>query len=130
MMPTALHHLARSYRANGNCEQAVARYRQLFRAHPLYGQIGAAMVEAGSCYRRLGQLDEARRMLDLASEQPSSAAAAREELRLLRRDRARREQRDRLMRRPAANRMSGASMRSPRPRRDRTSAMPFTNSPF
>lgn len=124
VMPTALHHLARSYRANDDCAQAVVRYRQLFRAHPLYGQIGAAMVEAGSCYRRLGQFDEARRMLDLAAEQASSAVAAREELRLLRRDRARREQRNRLMRRPSG-------MNVGRPTRDRAApSRMFTNNPF
>lgn len=81
--PTATHHLARSYRRNGDCESATRRYEQLFRRSPAYNQTHVAMVEAGACYRELGNEVRARELLDAAALDPATREAAQAELDLL-----------------------------------------------
>ena len=81
--PTATHHLARSYRRHGDCESATRRYEQLFRRSPAYNQTHLAMVEAGACYRELGNQPRARELLELAVQDPATRESAQAELDLL-----------------------------------------------
>ena len=76
LLPTATHHLARSYVENGDCESAVTRYEQLFRRFPTYGQSAAALMEAGRCYVRLGDEARARQIFEMAAEHPGTRDAA------------------------------------------------------
>jgi TolA-binding protein len=77
---TAMHHLARSYQQNGDCEAATHRYEQLFRRSPAYNLTNHASLEAGTCYRVLGSDARARELLELAAEDPATRAAAQAEL--------------------------------------------------
>lgn len=80
---TGTHHLARSYRRHGDCESATRRYEQLFRRSPTYPQIHGAMLEAGACYRELGDAARARELLELVAQDPATRDAAQAELSLL-----------------------------------------------
>lgn len=80
---SATHHLARSYRRHGDCDSATRRYEQLFRRSPAYNQTHSAMLEAGACYRELGNEARARELLELAAQDPATRDAARSELELL-----------------------------------------------
>jgi TolA-binding protein len=83
LLPSALHHLARSRRATGNCRGAIAPYEQLLGRHPSYPGAGDARVELGECYTRQGRLSDARRVLEQASRDPRVASRAQVELRRL-----------------------------------------------
>jgi len=80
LVPSALHHIAQSYRAGGSCGPALTRYEDLLRRFPGYGQAPQAMMEAADCYRRLGQLSAARRWVSRAQSYSATADAARREL--------------------------------------------------
>ncbi|MCA9607182.1 MAG: tetratricopeptide repeat protein [Myxococcales bacterium] len=73
VVPSALHHLARSQRAAGNCAAAVRTYERLLSQHPTYSGNGEAMIEGAGCYDRLGRLSDARRLLERARNVPSVA---------------------------------------------------------
>ncbi|NCQ35017.1 tetratricopeptide repeat protein, partial [bacterium] len=49
LVPSALHHIAQSYRAGGSCGPALTRYEDLLRRFPGYGQAPQAMMEAADC---------------------------------------------------------------------------------
>lgn len=95
LVPSAIHHLARSHRANGACAQAVRQYESLLSRFPTYPGAGSAMIEAADCYRRMGRLADARRWLVRAQSHSAVAATARREA-------ARIDAMDRASRRPAA----------------------------
>ncbi len=76
VIPSALHHLARSQRAGGNCAAAVRTYERLLAQHPGYSGTGEAMIEGAGCYQRIGRLDDARRLLERARSVPSVASQA------------------------------------------------------
>lgn len=80
LLPSALHHQARSERATGNCGSAVRAYETLLARYRAYSGAPEAMVEAADCYTRLGQLTSARRWLERATQQPSVASRAQREL--------------------------------------------------
>lgn len=83
LVPSALHHVARSYRSQGNCRQAVVRYEDLLRRFTSYPQAPRAMIEVADCYRRLGNTSQARAMLERASRHRSVQPDAVRELRRL-----------------------------------------------
>lgn len=83
LLPSALHHQARSERAIGNCRAATRSYERLLGRYASYSGAPEAMIEAADCYRRLGQLSAARRWLERAQTQPSVAARARQQLQAL-----------------------------------------------
>ncbi|MBX3272817.1 MAG: tetratricopeptide repeat protein [Sandaracinaceae bacterium] len=76
LIPSALHHLARSQRGAGNCAAAVRSYERLLAQHPTYSGSGEALLEGAGCYQRLGRLGEARAWLERARAIPSVAAQA------------------------------------------------------
>lgn len=76
VVPSALHHLARSQRAAGSCAAAVRTYERLLGQHPAYSGSGEAMIEGAGCYQRLGRLSDARRLLERARSVPSVASEA------------------------------------------------------
>lgn len=80
LVPSALHHLARSLREAGDCRAAVRSYDNLLSQHGSYRGAPDAMIEAADCYRRLGQLSQARRLLERASQNAGVAARAQREL--------------------------------------------------
>lgn len=80
LVPSALHHLARSQRAAGDCRGAVRSYDNLLSRHGSYGGAPDAMIEAADCYRRLGQLSQARRLLERAAQNRAVASRAQREL--------------------------------------------------
>ncbi len=80
LLPSAMHHQARSERAVGSCGAAVRTYEGLLARYPAYSGRPEAMIEAADCYRRLGQLSAARRHLERASQVPSVASRAQQEL--------------------------------------------------
>ncbi|MCA9536355.1 MAG: tetratricopeptide repeat protein [Myxococcales bacterium] len=80
---SAMHHLARSYQQNGDCASATRRYEQLFRRSPSYNRSNQAMLEAGTCYRTLGNEARARELLEVAAQDPATREAAQTELQLL-----------------------------------------------
>jgi TolA-binding protein len=80
LLPSALHHLAQSQRAAGDCRAAVGSYEQLLSRYRAYSGAPNAMIEAADCYRRIGQLSQARRWLEVAQGNPAVASAAQREL--------------------------------------------------
>jgi len=80
LVPSALHHLARSHRSAGACRSAVPQYESLLRRFPAYGDAPRAMLELADCYRRVGRLSDARTMLLRAQRYQSVAPAAQREL--------------------------------------------------
>jgi TolA-binding protein len=80
LRPLTLFYLARSYQASGQCSLAVKNFQQLISDFPRHSQTGPAMVEAASCLRRLGKIEQARELLERASLIPSVAEQARREL--------------------------------------------------
>ncbi len=90
LIPSALHHLARSQRAAQNCPAAVRSYERLLRQHASYSGAPEAMIEVAACHERLGRLSEARRWLERARSRPSVAARANRQLAVIaQRERAR-----------------------------------------
>ena len=83
LLPSALHHLARSHRQRGACAAAVQHYANLFRRFPDYRQVPEALLESVDCHRRLGRLREARRLLNQAARFSRTQAEAQRELRRL-----------------------------------------------
>jgi len=83
LRPQTLYYLARSYQASGQYSLAVDNYRLLISGFPRHDQTGPAMLEAASCLRRLGRVEEAREFLERASLIPSVAERAQRELILL-----------------------------------------------
>jgi tetratricopeptide (TPR) repeat protein len=75
-----LYYLARSYQESLQYSLAVENYRRLINGFPRYGQTGLAMLEAASCLRRLGKVEEARELLKQALLIPSVEEKARREL--------------------------------------------------
>ena len=78
--PTTIHNTARDSRARGDCSAALTSYRRLFRQFPNYSGRSQAFLEAADCYRRLGQIAQARTLLEQASRFASTRTAARREL--------------------------------------------------
>ena len=76
----AVHQLARSYRRQGQCGQAVTQYENLFSNHPSYAQIPQALIESADCHRQLNRLRDARQLLERARRFASTQAAASREL--------------------------------------------------
>jgi len=83
LIPSALHHLARSERSARNCPAAVRSYERLLRQHPSYSGVPEAMIEAASCYERMGRLADARRWLERARTRPAVAARANRQLAII-----------------------------------------------
>ncbi|MEZ4325986.1 MAG: hypothetical protein R3B40_12250 [Polyangiales bacterium] len=117
---TAMHHLARSYQQNGDCPSATRRYEQLFRRSPAYNQASQAMLEAGTCYRALGNELRARELLELAAEDPATRDAARSELSELGPPRNRRPTRA-----PAPNRLGAPASDEPSSHPSRSYDSPY-----
>jgi TolA-binding protein len=80
LVPSALHHLARSYRRANRCNMAAPQYRALMSRFPRYSGTPRAMIELADCYRQLGRLSDARATLEQAQRHASVAAEARREL--------------------------------------------------
>lgn len=80
LLPSALHHLANSQRSSGDCAAAVRSYDRLLTQHSTYSGSAEAMMETADCYRRMGRISDARRMLEQAQTRPSVATRARREL--------------------------------------------------
>jgi TolA-binding protein len=80
LVPSALHHMARSYRQARSCRVAVTHYRSLISRFPQYDGTPRAMIELADCYRTLGRLSDARATLEQAQRYASVAAEARHEL--------------------------------------------------
>ena len=100
LVPSALHHLARSHRQRGDCANAIRHYENLFSRYRSYNQTSHAQIEAADCYRRRGQLSRARSLLQLAERNAATQAIARRELARI--DVLERGQRRRSRARPAA----------------------------
>lgn len=81
LLPSALHHLARSHRRRGACSTALQHFNRLFQLYPAYAQLPQALLEAADCHRREGSLSEARTLLHRAAGYASTEAAAERELR-------------------------------------------------
>ena len=80
MLPNALLHLARSHRGGGNYRRALAVYQRLVSEYSSHASASTAMLEAGDCARRLGQLSVAQRWFERASNDPRTRVAAQREL--------------------------------------------------
>jgi len=80
LVPSALHHLARSYRRANRCNLAEPQYRSLLSRFPRYSGTPRAMMELAGCYRQLGRLSDARATLEGAQRHASVATEARREL--------------------------------------------------
>jgi TolA-binding protein len=80
LVPSALHHLARSYRRANRCNLAAPQYRSLMSRFPRYSGTPRAMIELADCYRQLGRLSDARATLEQAQRHASVAAEARRQL--------------------------------------------------
>ncbi len=80
LVPSALHHLARSYQRANNCRLAAPQYRSLMSRFPQYSGTPRAMLELADCYRQLGRLSDARATLEQAQRHSSVASEARREL--------------------------------------------------
>jgi TolA-binding protein len=80
LVPSALHHLARSYRRAGRCNMAEPQYRALMSRYPSYSGTPRAIMELADCYRILGRLSDARATFEQAQRHASVATEARREL--------------------------------------------------
>ncbi len=80
LVPSALHHMARSHRRASSCRTAVTHYSSLLSRYPSYSGAPRAMIELADCYRTLGRLGDARRTLEGAQRHASVASEARREL--------------------------------------------------
>jgi TolA-binding protein len=80
LLPSALHHLARSHARAGECVRAIAPYEQLLSRYRAYSGAADAMIEVAECYRRTGQLSRARAWLEEASRNERVASRAQREL--------------------------------------------------
>ncbi len=80
LLPSALHHLAQSERAAGNCTAAIRSYQRLLSRFPSYSDASAARIELADCYRRTGQISQARAALVAASRDARVASRAQREL--------------------------------------------------
>lgn len=80
LLPPALHQMARNQALANRCAQAIPSYRRLLSEYPSYPRASEARVELADCYRRTGQLSNARRALEQASSDPRTATRARREL--------------------------------------------------
>lgn len=80
LLPSALHHLARSHRSRGACGTALQHFNRLFERFPAYAQLPQALLEAADCHRRQGSLRDARLLLTRAAGYASTQAAAEREL--------------------------------------------------
>lgn len=80
LLPSALHHLARSHRRRGACSTALQHFGRLFERYPAYAQLPQALLEAADCHRREGNLSQARTLLFRAEGYASTQAAAQREL--------------------------------------------------
>ncbi len=80
LVPSALHHLARSYKRANRCNLAAPQFRSLMSRFPRYSGTPRAMIELAECYRQLGRLSDARATLERAQRHASVAAEARRQL--------------------------------------------------
>lgn len=112
LVPSALHHLARSYRGNARYPQAAQQYERLLTRFPTYSGAGQAMLELAETYRRMGRLGEAERWLHRASQNPLLAATAQRELRRIA---TQREAQERAAAQPAPARQRRAAPSAPSP---------------
>ncbi len=80
ILPNSVHQLARSYRQQNDCQNAVTHYQDLLQRFPSYAQLPQAMIEAADCQRRLGRLRQARTLLERAQRYASTRATASREL--------------------------------------------------
>jgi TolA-binding protein len=76
----AILYLGRSYRDSGRCELAIPPYRKLIARYPITPEGGDAMVEAANCYRRMGEPEQADKLIERASQHPWLTPRARREL--------------------------------------------------
>jgi len=83
LLPQALLQLARSHRQRGACRTAVTHYDDLLRRFPNFRFVPQALLEGADCHRRIGQLSDARRLLERATRYSSTEASAQRELRRL-----------------------------------------------
>ncbi len=72
----ALHQLARCEKQSGRWSAALKWYNKLLATYPQYGRRPAALFEAAGCYRRLGQLNRARNLLNDLKQIPGWSAKA------------------------------------------------------
>ena len=72
----ALLQLARNHRAEGDCGNSVIHYEDLLRRFRSAAEVPRALIEAADCYRRLGRLSDAERLLQRATVYASSRQAA------------------------------------------------------
>lgn len=76
-------YLGRSYRDSGRCELAIPSYRKLIARYPVTPEGGDAMIEAASCYRRMGEPEQANKLIERASQHRWLTPRARHELKRL-----------------------------------------------
>ena len=80
LVPSGVHHLAKSYRSIGNLSASARQYDRLLSRFRSYRQRNQAMLEAAQVHMRLGSYARARSLLRQLESRPGWAAAARREL--------------------------------------------------
>ncbi|MCP4196036.1 MAG: tetratricopeptide repeat protein [Proteobacteria bacterium] len=76
----AMHHIGTCEKRQDRCVKAVEWYEKLLKRYSRYKYKAAALWEAASCYRRLGQVNRARALLDQLAPIPGWETKVKQEL--------------------------------------------------
>ncbi len=82
--PRVKENLAESYRRTNQTRSAMREYKRILKEHPTYKNRAAILVEVAILHAKLGQLEEAKRLLETAVQDKSVAKRARTKLGLIR----------------------------------------------
>ena len=82
--PRVKENLAESYRRTNQTRSAMREYKRILEEHPTYKNRAAILVEVAILHAKLGQLEEAERLLETAVQDKSVAKRARTKLGLIR----------------------------------------------
>jgi TolA-binding protein len=77
---SAMHHIARCEKRQGRCSRALYWFEKIFVSHPDYVGRPKALLEAAQCRRRLGQIQQARELLERLERIPGWSDTARQQL--------------------------------------------------
>jgi TolA-binding protein len=88
LLPSGIHHLARSYARMGNPAASARHYEDLLRRFPSYGNRSQVLMEAAQVQTRLGNYTRAEALLTELERRPGWASRARRERLALERRRA------------------------------------------